>query len=212
MVASVIESEKTSTSLMRIIAALEWLAAKVTEPGNEQKAVILNLSLGFKPRDVGSGSEKVFLDAMRDLVTMLAEVLDILPVVAIGNERAGNFRYPGAFPEVLAVGAVDNQLTPWDNSGGGLVNIDGQSLSKPDVVGYGVNVYSSFERTKEGHSRYQKKSGTSMATPYVSGVAALIAQESGLRGRALRDKLVALAHPLPYPRERVGSGLVRFSK
>jgi subtilisin family serine protease len=212
MVASVIESEKTSTSLMRIVAALEWLTTKVIEPGNEQKAVILNLSLGFKPKDVSSGSEKVVLAAMRDLLKTLAEGYDVLPVVAIGNEGQGNFRYPAGFPEVLAVGAVDNQLTPWNLSGGGLVNIDGQSLTKPDVVGYGVDVYSSFERTIEGHSRYQKKSGTSMATPYVSGVAALIAQETGLRGSALRDRLMSLTLPLPkYPQERVGSGVVRFS-
>jgi hypothetical protein len=52
--------------------------------------------------------------------------------------------------------------------------------------------------------------GTSMATPQVTGCAALWAQSSaGLRGAALRAKLVATARKLPAPASDVGAGLVQ---
>jgi subtilisin family serine protease len=48
-----------------------------------------------------------------------------------------------------------------------------------------------------------------MATPHVSGVAALIAQsDAKYRGRALWERLVELAGPLPHPVRDVGKGLL----
>jgi len=53
-------------------------------------------------------------------------------------------------------------------------------------------------------------SGTSMATPHVSGCAALWAQSNvNLRGAALRAKLTSSARPLPLPASDVGAGLVQ---
>lgn len=184
--------------------------ARASEPGNREKAVIVNMSLGFRPNDVSNSSEKVFINAVRDVLRRLVELCDILPVVAVGNEGPGQYRYPAAFPEALAVGAVDSSNTLAEFSGGGQANIDGVSLVRPDVVGYGVDIYSAFERNIAGHSRYQRKSGTSMATPYVAGIAALVAQSQGLRGDKLRRKLIESASPLAYPADRVGAGLVCF--
>jgi hypothetical protein len=48
-----------------------------------------------------------------------------------------------------------------------------------------------------------------MATPHVSGVAALIAQSDvKFRGRALWERLRELAGPLPHPARDVGKGLL----
>lgn len=81
----------------------------------------------------------------------------------------------------------------------------------PDVVGFGVDVASAVERDVPGHSLYGLKSGTSMAAPYVVGVAALVAAETGLRGAELRSHLLSHLEPLQQPPERGGGGLVRFA-
>lgn len=70
---------------------------------------------------------------------------------------------------------------------------------------------SSLERDIQRRSLYTRMSGTSMAAPYVAGIAALIASaHSGLQGAALRQRLLETALPLSAPAERVGAGLARF--
>jgi subtilisin family serine protease len=210
LVAGVIESESTTTSLRRVVAALEWISAEAIAPGNEERPVILNLSLGFDPSVLAKQMNKILSDAMRDLLATLCE-LDVLPVVAIGNDGPGSFRLPGGFPEVLAAGAVNDQHVAWQKSGSGAPKFDNQTYQKPDLAGYGVQIYSSYQRTVEGHSKYAKLNGTSMAAPYVTGIAALMAQQHQLRGHALRTKLLESALLLPdQAPERVGAGLARF--
>lgn len=211
LVASVVESESTKTSLRRILAALDWVAYKASEPGTEGNAVILNLSLGFRPSDVAAQFEGALNRAFRGILAQLAEEADVLPVVSIGNEGANTFRFPGAYPEVLGIGAVDNDFRPWPDSGGGRVELDGEDpLQKPDAVGLGVDVYSSVERNTQGHSRYARKSGTSMAAPYAAGVAALMAQQHGCVGAELRRRLLETALPLEAEGPPLGAGLLRF--
>ena len=56
-------------------------------------------------------------------------------------------------------------------------------------------------------------SGTSMATPYVAGIAALCASaDANLQGKALRQHLLNTALPLQAPTDRVGAGLARFTE
>ena len=89
---------------------------------------------------------------IQDLISTLLEVLRFSLIIAIGNDGPGNMRAPGYFPETLSVGAVDFNHKPADFSGGGFSTIDGKA--QPDIVGYGVNIFSSLERDENNKSLY----------------------------------------------------------
>ncbi len=210
IVASVIESVTLQTSLVRITKGLEWMLSQFQREENLRKPAIVSMSLGFRPESLDAPERRDVMDGIQMLLSILFEDFDVLPIVAIGNDGAGTMCAPGYFPETLSVGAVDVNHVPAKFSGGGSSPIDGET--QPNIVGYGVNVYSSLERDWNNTSIWQRLSGTSMATPYVAGIAALYASAvTTLESAALRQHLLDTALPLQAPAERVGAGLARFT-
>jgi subtilisin family serine protease len=133
--------------------------------------------------------------------------------VAIGNGGKDRYRYPGAFKEVLAVGAVDfeRRIAPFSGNG----DPPDEGVPNPDLTGYGVGVYSGVERDFEGRSIYQRFNGTSMATPYVAGVVALYRCQYPTRTIPdIRQELSRNALPVELaggdPETRGGKGLACF--
>lgn len=207
-VASVIESETIEKSLSRVISGLDWLLDKFNEQENAESPAVLNMSLGFPSTSTQSSANGKKLEILRNRLLNCLEKLNVLPIVAIGNDGKDKYLYPGAFKECFSVGAVNLQ--------GKIANFSGSGISEgtinPDLVGYGVDIHSSLERKCEGQSIYKKLSGTSMATPYVTGIAALyLCKQPQLTAKELKAKLIETALPLPtQPPERVGVGLARF--
>lgn len=117
-------------------------------------------------------------------------------VAAMGNEfEEGNpVEYPGAYPGVVAVGAIDeaNRRAPFSNTGR---HID---LSAP-----GVNILSTLpmktsRARKKVDTKYNAWDGTSMATPHVTAAAALIiARHPDWTPVQVADHLRATAAKLP---------------
>lgn len=208
--ASVIESETIRTSLGRVAAGMEWLLHQFSRPENASRPAVVNLSLGFPLQPPPGISEADYLLNQRALQTMLRRLLDsnILPVVAAGNSGPDTVGYPAAFPEALAVGAVDFERTVATFSASGTV---GRRVV-PDVMGYGVNVYSSTERRCNNQAFYERMSGTSMAAPYVAGIAALYrCRAPDLTALEVRDLILANAIKLPRSGgHRTGKGLAVF--
>ena len=99
----------------------------------------------------------------------------VIPVIAAGNagSESGTITFPGDEYNSCTVGATDSSDVIAYFSSRGPVTLDGQTYVKPDVCAPGVSVTS----TVPGGG-YEAWSGTSMATPHVSGTAALILEKN----------------------------------
>ncbi|ALE82854.1 S8 family serine peptidase [Pseudonocardia sp. HH130629-09] len=173
-----------------ILEGIEWAISS--------GAHIVSMSLGADLNEVSPAYENAGRRAL-DAGTLI--------VAAAGNnaERStGNVGFvgvPANSPSIMAVGAVDAALAIADFSAASSAIEGGQV----DIAGPGVDVYSSWPMPQ----RTNTISGTSMATPHVSGIAALWSQRTGARGRDLWTQLTQAAQRLPLPSGDVGAGLVR---
>jgi len=112
-------------------------------------ANVVNMSLG------SSGSSRFERDAMTRIYNQ-----GVLLVASAGNDGNGSYNYPASYPSVMSVAAVDSS-----NRKAGFSQFNDQV----DIAAPGVGVLS----TVPG-GRYAEFSGTSMASPHVAGVAALV--------------------------------------
>ncbi|MEU5693341.1 S8 family serine peptidase [Actinosynnema sp. NPDC020468] len=175
-----------------ILAGIAWAVAN--------GVAVISMSLGAAVRP-GAAYSQVFEQAAQRALAK-----GTLIVAAAGNEsrRPGTVApvgHPANCPSILSVGAIDEKraLAPFSC---GTVDTVGQV----DVVAPGVDVYSAWNSPDSWHRRLQ---GTSMATPHVAGVAALLAQHHQARGWELWARLAQSGRRLGLPSTDVGTGLVQ---
>jgi subtilisin family serine protease len=165
-----------------VAAGIVWAA--------DHGARIINLSLG------GSEPSSVLADAVA-----YARHLGVLIVAAAGND-GGTVGVPARLAGVVAVGAVDSALVRPPFSAGG------RSL---DLVAPGVGI---LQQTLDGVGGFADRmfTGTSMASPHVAAVAALVlaaGRATTATGVARLLARTALDLGAPGKDTAYGAGLVR---
>jgi|GEM_PF-5425273 len=156
-------------------------------------------------------------DELSAFVDDLANTTNVTPVVAAGNGgfELGNrsIGSPGAAASAITVGAsAEGTNDVAGLSSRGPVGFDDAKRAGIDVIAPGMNVLSTIptNQTADGVPAYGTKSGTSMATPHVAGVAALMldAANGSLNRTQLTDRLKSTAQPAPDAPNAVGAGVV----
>lgn len=137
----------------------------------EHGADVINLSLG------GASGSSTLQTALR-----YATGRDVQPVCAAGNTGNQSLSYPAAYPECVSVAATDqgDRRASFSTYG-----------STIDVAAPGVQINASCRG-----GGFCGMSGTSMSSPVVSGVLALLIGRGGVTAAAARSILESTANPL----------------
>jgi subtilisin len=153
-------SNEGSGSDSSILAGMEWAISN--------KCRIISMSLGA-PVSPGESFSNIYNDVAKKALSK-----GTIIIAAAGNEsrRDKGFispvGHPANCPSIMAVGALDSKLNiAWFSCSG--INQDGGQV---DIAAPGVDIYSSWKQPEN----YSTISGTSMATPIVAGIAALLCE------------------------------------
>lgn len=175
------ESNPGSVNLQNTVKAIDYAV--------EHGARIINYSGGGP-----DFSEEEYFAIKR------AEAAGVLFVAAAGNEhqdtdRIENYYYPSAYrlSNILSVAATDihNNLLRSSNWG----------RSKVDVAAPGENIYSTLPSGQHGYM-----SGTSQATAFVSGMAALLLSKNpSLKPEQLKQLILSSVDKIPQLQGKVAS-------
>lgn len=164
-------------------------AVKAIDYTIKMKVPILSNSWG------GTGQSDILKDAVAR-TTAAGQLF----VAAAGNDGTDNDKTGTAIPSgypldnILSVAAIDNR--------GSMAYFSNFGAKSVHVAAPGVNVYSSSMK-----GGYETMSGTSMATPHVTGIAALLlAQEPGFSYQQLKARIISSARPLKALNGKIASG------
>jgi subtilisin family serine protease len=164
----------------------------------KRKKVLINVSAGMETAD---DERPVAFDVAMEMLAELEEQTgrEIYVVAAAGNFGHDRPCWPAAFPDVIAVGALTQQLTPttWSSRGFWV-----------DCSTMGEGVRSAFVQGEESPmvdpqpdtfppDAWALWSGTSFTAPQVAGAMARLAQEQNLTLRSAFARLVAGQRRIP---------------
>ncbi|MDF2589647.1 MAG: hypothetical protein K0S41_3488 [Anaerocolumna sp.] len=216
--------QKGDGNISDVLAGLQW----IIDNKDKYNIRIVNISVGTTTKDN--------IDENSLLVKGVNAVWDagIVVVVAAGNNGPGpmSISTPGISRKVITVGSSDDRITvelfgnkTMDYSGRGPT---ASCIKKPDIVAPGSNIIScgtmkNYQRYRYNllnnprsdtyNIMYTVKSGTSMATPLVSGaIALLLSKYPTMSNRDVKLRLRESAVDLGYPWSKQGWGLLNIPR
>jgi len=157
-----------------------WIAKGIIWAADND-AKVINLSLGGPRRS----------NTLKNAVNY-AWKKGVVVVAAAGNSANPSKTYPAYYENCIAVAATDSNDAKASFSSYG---------SWVDVAAPGVDIYSTFPSHHYSINKslnYDFGSGTSMSTPHVAGIAALVwANEQDLSNQEVRSRIEQTADPIP---------------
>ncbi|MCM3664939.1 carboxypeptidase regulatory-like domain-containing protein [Mesobacillus subterraneus] len=208
-IAAKIFNDGGSTTLSAIHQAFQWFMAPGGDPTKAPHVV--NNSWG--------NSNAYNLEFYEDVKAWVSA--GIFPSFAAGNDGPGSqtIGSPGSFPQTFAVGATDifDQTASFSSRGPVFwkdENGQEQRIIKPDISAPGHKIYSAWP-AKLNEGKYNTISGTSMATPHVSGAVALLLQANpNLTVDQVKELLKRTSRVEPHmgnlPNDSYGSGIMNI--
>ena len=203
---------KGNGNIEHIIDAIHW----ILENKDKYQIRILNISISFE--------EKVPEYKVKKLTDILESVWaeGILVVVAAGNKgpKTQSISPLGLSKNIITVGCHDLEyrkdgITLCEDYSGRGPSI--YSLKKPDLVAPGTNIISTCYQCRRAGKQfvdiYESKSGTSFATPLVSGTAALLLEKRNhLTPDEIKFQLCFSATDLKEPWNKQGWGILNVER
>lgn len=182
-----------------IIDAIDWAITK--------KFRIISLSLA-SPVKLNEKPSLLF-----EVVGNRALENNCLIIAAAGNDsKRPSLPVPVSAPanslSIMAVAAIDNQMRIARFSNAGINAGTGGNIN---VCAPGVDILSSYSRKNGSSGNYVLLSGTSMATPHVSGLAALYMEQfPEVSAKEIWELLESRAKPIEGLKYRdIGKGLIQ---
>lgn len=155
--------QKGEGSVDQISEAVDWLKKNWRKYGIR----IVNISVGAR--------EGINREKEARIIQRVEELWDagLVIIVSAGNfgPGRGTIAIPGTSRKVITVGALSDEKKGFCCSGEGPT---GGCVVKPDVLAPGSRIISCNYKFDKSTKPYTVKSGTSMATPVVSGAMALL--------------------------------------
>lgn len=172
----------------------------------------VNISVG-----IGQLKDQQKVSALAEAVHRLWK-LGMVVVCAAGNKGPGDNTISaiGLSEKIIMVGCHDGSYRRGDSGSCSLYSgrgPRGSSIRKPDLVAPGTDIMScnAFYQRGKRQEYYTAKSGTSMATPIVTGCASLLLQkEPYLTNGQVRDRLIYSARDMGAPWNQQGWGMVNL--
>lgn len=211
---------KGDGNISDVLAGLQW----VIDNQGKYNIRIVNISVGTSTKE--NADENSLLVKGVDAVWNHGMVV----VVAAGNNGPGpmSISTPGISRKVITVGSSDDDI-PVELYGKKVTEYSGRGptcacIKKPDIVAPGSNIIScnvtknnnKFRNApffKNDYMLYTVKSGTSMATPIVSGaIALLLGVYPQMSNKEVKIRLRNTATDLGYGWEKQGWGMLNIPK
>lgn len=158
-----------SGSFSNAVLSMQWVVDPDGKPETDDGAMLVSNSWGgSNPSAKDDPKDNAMCKAVDSWVK-----LGVMPIFAAGNSgpSAKTVGLPGGCPNAFTIGATDSADKIASFSSRGPAVWKTGSFVKPDILAPGVKVKSSMPGNK-----YAELSGTSMATPHVAGVVALMYQ------------------------------------